>query len=139
MPQMDTDTLCEAFDLAPHPASAGEARHRVLAWLSCYSVAPQAAEAAELIVSELVTNAVLYSRSDVIRCTLRLGGGLLWIEVTDRGVGLPEPEARTPADDEMSGRGLLLVEAVSEAWGVSPALPSGRSVWATVRVREQRT
>jgi anti-sigma regulatory factor (Ser/Thr protein kinase) len=144
---MDTEVLCVAFDLAARPASVAEARHRTLAWLFGYPVGQEAAEAAELIVSELVTNAIVHSGSDMVSCVLRLGGGLLRIEVTDQGVGVAEPAVRKPADDDVSGRGLLLVSAVAEAWGVSPAGPrmeglsvppsplgsGGRTVWATVR------
>jgi anti-sigma regulatory factor (Ser/Thr protein kinase) len=137
MPQTDTDTLCEVFDLAPRAASAAEARHRALAWLFQHSVDQQAAEAAVLIVSELVTNAVVHSRSDVIRCALGLGSGLLRIEVTDQGADLAEPAVRTPAADDTSGRGLLLVSVVSEAWGVCLADAGGRTVWATLRMAEE--
>jgi serine/threonine-protein kinase RsbW len=136
MPQTDTDTQCETFDLAPHAASAAEARHRALAWLRQHSVDQQAAEAAVLIVSELVTNALVHSRSDVIRCALGLDRGLLRIEVTDQGADLPEPAVRAPAADETSGRGLLLVSVVSEAWGVLLAVSGGRTVWATLRTTE---
>ena len=129
---MDTEVLREAFDLAARAASVAEARHRALAWLFRCPVGQEAAEAAALIVSELVTNAIVHSGSEVVSCALRLGSGLLRIEVTDQGVGTAEPAARMPADDDVSGRGLLLVSAVSEEWGVS-AIPGGRTVWAVVR------
>ena len=130
---MDTEVLREAFDLAARAASVAEARHRTLAWLFRRPVGQQAAEAAALIVSELVTNAIVHSGSEVVSCVLRLGSGLLRIEVTDQGVGTAEPAARMPADDDVSGRGLLLVSAVSEEWGVSSTIPGGRTVWAVVR------
>jgi anti-sigma regulatory factor (Ser/Thr protein kinase) len=130
---MDTEVLREAFDLVACPTSVAEARHRTLAWLFRYEVGQQATEAAVLIVSELVTNAIVHSGSNKVSCVLRLGGGLLRIEVTDQGVGVAEPAVRKPADDDVSGRGLLLVSGVSEAWGVSPAVNRGRTVWATVR------
>jgi anti-sigma regulatory factor (Ser/Thr protein kinase) len=136
MPQADTDVLREAFDLSSRAASAAEARHRTLAWLFHHAVGRQAAEAAVLIVSEFVANAVVHSGGDVISCALRLGDGLLRIEVTDQGGGLAEPAAQEPAADEISGRGLLMVGAVSEAWGVSPAVAGGRTVWATLRAAE---
>jgi len=132
VPQTDTDALREAFDLAARSTSAAEARHRALAWLLRHSVAQDPAEAAVLIISELVTNAVLHSGSTVIGCTLRLDSGLLQIEVTDQGASQREPAIREPAADDVSGRGLLLVSTLSKAWGVTPARPSGRTVWATV-------
>jgi len=136
---VDTQVLREAFDLVACPTSVAEARHRTLTWLFRYAVGEQATEAAVLIVSELVTNAIVHSGSSKVGCVLRLGHGLLRIEVTDQAVGLAEPAVRKPADDDVSGRGLLLVSAVSEAWGVSPARPSGRTVWATVRADAQPT
>lgn len=132
VPQMDTEVLREAFDLAARAASVAEARHRTLAWLFRCPVSQRAAEAAALVVSELVTNAIVHSGSDVVSCALRLGNGLLRIEVTDQGTSGAEPAVRMPAADDVSGRGLLLVSAVSEAWGVSPAIPAGRTVWAIV-------
>ncbi len=131
---MDTEVLREAFDLAGRRGtSAAEARHRTLAWLLRHPVGQQAAETAVLIVSELVTNAVVHSGSDVISCALRLGSGLLRIEVTDQGGGRPAPAVREPAPDDVSGRGLLLVSTIAEAWGVTPAISGGWTVWATVR------
>jgi anti-sigma regulatory factor (Ser/Thr protein kinase) len=133
---MDTEVLRETFDLAARATSAAEARHRALAWLLCKSVGQQDAETAVLIVSELVTNAVLHSGSAVIGCALRLGNGLLRIEVTDQGSGSPEPTVCKPAADDVSGRGLLLVSTLADGWGVTPAARGGRTVWAAVRTTE---
>jgi serine/threonine-protein kinase RsbW len=133
VPQMDTEVLRETFDLAARGTSAAEARHRSLAWLTRHAVAPEVADTAVLIISEFVANAVVHSGSTVISCALHLGGGLLRIEVTDEGTGRTSPVVRHVTPDELSGRGLLLVSALSEAWGASPAVPSGWTVWATVR------
>lgn len=130
---MDTEALRETFDLPARRASAAEARHRSLGWLTRHAVAHQAAETAVLVVSELVTNAVVHSGSTVIGCTLMLGGGRLRVEVTDQGTGRTAPVVRHAAAYDMTGRGLLLVSAVSEAWGASRAVPRGWTVWALVR------
>lgn len=135
---MDTEVIRETFDLAARITSAAEARHRSITWLTRHAVAGQTAETAVLIVSELVTNAVVHSGSRVVSCALQLGGGLLRVEVTDQGTGQTSPAVRHAAADELSGRGLLLVSTVSEAWGVSPALPCGWTVWAAVRTTELR-
>jgi serine/threonine-protein kinase RsbW len=134
--QTDTEALREAFDLAARNTSAAEARHRTLAWLLRHSVGQEPAEAAVLVISELVTNAVVHSGTGVIGCVLQLGGGLVQIEVTDQGAGEQEPALREPDEGDVSGRGLLLVSAVSKAWGVTPVGPSGRTVWATVIAAE---
>jgi anti-sigma regulatory factor (Ser/Thr protein kinase) len=132
LPPADTEALREAFKLAARSTSAAEARHRTLAWLLRHSIDQEAGEAAVLIISELVTNAVLHSGSSVIGCTLRLDSGSLHIEVTDQGASRQEPAVGEPAADDVSGRGLLLVSALSKAWGFTPGSPSGRTVWATV-------
>jgi anti-sigma regulatory factor (Ser/Thr protein kinase) len=132
LPPADTEALREAFKLAAHSTSAAEARHRTLAWLLRHPIGEEAAESAVLIISELVTNAVVHSGSSVIGCTLRLDSGSLHIEVTDQGTGPAAPVVGDPAADDVSGRGLLLVSALAKAWGVTPAMPSGRTVWATV-------
>jgi anti-sigma regulatory factor (Ser/Thr protein kinase) len=132
LPPADTEALREAFKLAARSTSAAEARHRTLAWLLRHSIDQEAGEAAVLIISELVTNAVLHSGSSVIGCTLRLDSGSLHIEVTDQGDSRQEPAVGEPAADDVSGRGLLLVSALSKAWGFTPGSPSGRTVWATV-------
>jgi anti-sigma regulatory factor (Ser/Thr protein kinase) len=133
MPQTDITVLRETFDLAACTTSAAEARHRSLAWLARHAVAEQAADTAVLIVSEFVTNAVVHSGSTVIRCTLQLTAGLLRIEVTDQGTSTTSPVVRHASTDEVCGRGLLLVSAVSEAWGALPAISGGWTLWAAVR------
>lgn len=85
-------------------------------------------ESAVLVVSELVTNAVSHANS---ACTvvLRLQPGWLRIEVSDRADASPEPQ---PVDlDGTSGRGLMIVGALSDAWGVEPQ-ERGKCVWAVL-------
>jgi CheY-like chemotaxis protein len=81
-----------------------------------------------LIVSELVTNAVVHAES---ASELRLvpGEGILHIEVADDGSLAPDP--RIAEDDDEHGRGLLLVGVLSAAWGTE-ATPSGKVVWADI-------
>jgi anti-sigma regulatory factor (Ser/Thr protein kinase) len=131
MPHTSAHELREAFDLPACRTSAAEARRRTLSWLMRHLVGQEPVEAAVLIVSELVTNAVVHSASSVVSCALRLGGGLLYIEVTDEGTGEREFAVREAAADDVSGRGLLLVSTLSKAWGVT-AVPSGLTVWAAV-------
>jgi CheY-like chemotaxis protein/anti-sigma regulatory factor (Ser/Thr protein kinase) len=86
-------------------------------------------DAAELVVSELVTNAVSHARG---RCEVRLAmlDDALRIEVSDGGAGTPEPMAATERDDH--GRGLLLVSAIASAWGVESLPGVGKLVWAQI-------
>ena len=87
---------------------------------------------AELLVSELVTNAVLHSRGDV-SLTLAVADGLLEVGVTDPGPRLPPQrrlESRTagPPWTAEGGRGLRLVDRLSVEWGVV-TLSQGKQVW----------
>ncbi|MDX3453598.1 ATP-binding protein [Streptomyces sp. ME02-8801-2C] len=93
-------------------------------------------EAAELVLSELVTNAlrvpVPSDRQVGVRIARSLAEGLLRLEVSDAGSGLPQ--VRTPGDEETCGRGLLLVEALAHRWGVEDRVGGvGKTVWAELK------
>lgn len=96
-----------------------------------------AQDTAELIVSELVTNvyrAAAQSAADdtpVFRLGLFTDRRALVIEVFDTVPGEPEP--RAAGDDGEDGRGLMIVEALSERWGTR-RFPNGKAVWARLRV-----
>jgi anti-sigma regulatory factor (Ser/Thr protein kinase) len=80
---------------------------------------------AELLVSELVTNAVRYAQGQ-IGLRLVLEGGLV-IEVLDDSAALPR--LRHPDDQDERGRGLQVVSQVAQRWGARRAV-SGKIVWA---------
>ena len=84
-------------------------------------------EDAELVVSELVTNALVHGQS---ACELRAGlsDAALRLQVVDDGQGMPDPQAATDTDEH--GRGLLLVSVLSTAWGVELLPDGGKIVWA---------
>ncbi|MEU3219045.1 ATP-binding protein [Streptomyces sp. NPDC006971] len=85
-----------------------------------------------LCVSELATNALMHGvppgRGYVVRLLLREGGAALRVEVHDSGSG--EPAVREPGTGPAgeSGRGLLIVAAVADRWGVGERDP-GKVVW----------
>ncbi|MCP9959639.1 ATP-binding protein [Streptomyces sudanensis] len=94
------------------------------------AVGDEEATTASLLVAELTANAALHGRvrGRHARLTLTLTAGTLRIEVTDaRGDRLPAP---TPDADGESGRGLLLVASLADAWGCEPHDPGGKTVWA---------
>lgn len=79
-----------------------------------------------LVISELVTNAVSHGRSPVT-VGLRLGADHLLVEVEDEDH--QPPVLQQPGWEALGGRGLLLVDALSRAWGSAPC-PTGKIVWA---------
>jgi signal transduction histidine kinase len=89
--------------------------------------APETAESAELLTSELATNCVQHARTgfELDVCAQ----GEVRIEVRDSGQGTPR--LRSPALHDPSGRGLQIVAALSGSWGVIPS-PHGKSVWFTL-------
>lgn len=78
-----------------------------------------------LLVSEIATNAILHGAGDVrirlLRTHLRLR-----VEVGDDSIDLPA--VRTPRADAEGGRGLALVEALSDSWGTD-VQAGGKTVW----------
>nr|WP_078509092.1 ATP-binding protein [Streptomyces zinciresistens] len=87
---------------------------------------PGRSDIAELLTSELVTNAIVHTGHEAY-LTATLGPDGLRVEVRDFVARRPEP--RVPdADDGTNGRGLLLVQALADAWGVRTH-GVGKAVW----------
>src|SRR3954447_19333315 len=84
-------------------------------------------DAAALIITELMTNAALHGRGPVT-VRIRPTGDRVRVEVQDTGSGVPMIPAQST--DAMTGRGLRLVAALSQSWGVEPAAAGGKTVWA---------
>ncbi|WP_433515981.1 ATP-binding protein [Nonomuraea sp. CA-143628] len=96
----------------------------------------QGVDEACLVVTELVTNSILHTRSArpggvVVVELAEISDGLSRIEVMDEGAGTV-PRPRESDDDACHGRGLRLVEQVSARWGVYPGPLGGSVVWAEV-------
>ncbi|WP_018502819.1 ATP-binding SpoIIE family protein phosphatase [Parafrankia discariae] len=116
-------------------ASAGQARTAVRHSLLDAGIG--SLDDAILLVSEVVTNAVLHARSDlVLRATLE--PGRLRVSVEDReGTALPRPGGSSQNDPEAEhGWGLLLVEALAQAWGVETT-PDGKRVWFEMEIPDE--
>ncbi|GCD35665.1 histidine kinase [Streptomyces chrestomyceticus JCM 4735] len=117
--------------LPPAARSASWARRLTGLYLdrpgsACYLVDT---DAAQLVVTELVSNATRHARSD---CRLRLcgGGGFLSIEVHDDDPA--HPQARPATADDEGGRGLFLVDALSTDLTVLDDPGGGKTVRATL-------
>jgi anti-sigma regulatory factor (Ser/Thr protein kinase) len=121
--------------VVPHHARGARlARHRLTDELAGIIDADLLADAAA-VAAELVGNAVRHGSAlpgDVIRLAWRLiSGEILEIRVTDGGSPVA-PEPRSVAPDSIDGRGLTIVAALAETWGVERD-GLGQSVWARLR------
>ncbi len=112
--------------LSADEAAARAGRRHLVMVASTLGTAPALVEVALVLVSELVTNAVLHGRSNPRLAVLaRAGGGLF--------VGVGDDNSRHPVmQDEdqqaLGGRGLRLLDSLATRWGVRPE-PPGKVVW----------
>jgi anti-sigma regulatory factor (Ser/Thr protein kinase) len=107
------------------PDAVPAARHFVREALS--DQPSEITSAAELMASELATNCVRHAHTD-FELTVHAEGEIR-VEVRDTGRGRPTVLSPSPRDPY--GRGLRIVEAMSDTWGVTPA-GSGKAVWFTL-------
>jgi hypothetical protein len=80
------------------------------------ALGPTRTQRLDLVVSELVTNAVLHGQGEV-QLRLVVDGERIYGEVIDQGGGF-EREVRQRGPEELGGRGLMIVEALSARWGI---------------------
>ncbi|MCX5252088.1 SpoIIE family protein phosphatase [Streptomyces sp. NBC_00201] len=114
------------WQLAARDDTAAHARTLVSAALRRWHTSDQAQDSALLVISELVTNAVVFTTGPV---TVRLvkAGGRLICEVGDTGNGRPRLRRGQVLDD--SGRGLHVIHKLTTRWGVRWT-NAGKAVWA---------
>ncbi|AKZ56904.1 hypothetical protein SAM23877_3859 [Streptomyces ambofaciens ATCC 23877] len=89
-------------------------------------------DAAVLLLSEMLTNVLVHTDADallVAEVTGEPGERRIRVEVTDSGDDLPHK--RRPGEMASSGRGLMLIELLADAWGVAPR-GDGKSIWYEV-------
>ncbi|WP_399431842.1 ATP-binding protein [Streptomyces sp. WAC05374] len=110
-----------AADLAAVPEVRRALRELLRHW-----GAPGGADVAELLTSELLTNALIHTEHGAV-VTAAMNPAGLRVEVRDFTTALPSPYAPS-VDDGTHGRGLVLVQALADAWGVH-AHGVGKVVW----------
>ncbi|GGR89906.1 ATP-binding protein [Streptomyces parvulus] len=118
--------------LPSRPESAATARRlaQVVA-LRQWQLGPKVTEDTVLLVSELVGNAVRHTGARVFGLHMRRRPGWIRVEVRDPSRGLP---CLMPVQEtDISGRGLFLVDKLSDRWGVD-LLPRGKTTWFEIRV-----
>ncbi|WHM38256.1 ATP-binding protein [Streptomyces sp. BPTC-684] len=110
------------------PAGAASARQQIAEWIRAWGVLlePDLLDTAELVASELITNAVRHAHGP-ITASAYLSAKALRIAVIDTSSDIPE--VGLPDADEEDGRGLFLVAALADRHGFEP-LPSGKRCWA---------
>jgi anti-sigma regulatory factor (Ser/Thr protein kinase) len=124
VPDRSAASTSASTDLPGETASARRARRFVVAALEALGVAASR-DTAELLVSEVVTNAVVHGGSGV-RVTVESADGRVRVSVCDES---PEvPVVREPVPEDEHGRGMFLVAKMSNRWGVDP-LAVGKCVW----------
>lgn len=126
----------------PHgPAGVGQARHRMREQLRSRGVSDSVVDDAVLILSELLSNACRHGRplgwqtetgDGDVRAAWRVDrtGGLT-VEVTDGG-GPTRPIPATPSVTARGGRGLNIISALAQEWGVRDDAPGEVTVWVLV-------
>jgi histidine kinase-like protein len=143
------------------PIAAAQARGFVGETLHRWDLQDLAADA-QLAVTELVTNAILHARTPIV-VTLCVAGGIAEVAVTDYDPRTPralphrenlladldalgpgaddDPDPRHvglhygPSGSVAAGRGLIILDAISSAWGVTEN-PQGKDVWARLPVSD---
>ncbi|MFJ4843797.1 MULTISPECIES: ATP-binding protein [unclassified Streptomyces] len=119
--------------LTSRPESAATARRLALSVLRLWGL-PQFDDVVELLVSELVGNAVRHTGARTFGLRMLRRRGWIRVEVRDPSRALP---CLMPVREmDISGRGLFLVDKLADRWGVD-LLPRGKTTWFEMRVMER--
>jgi anti-sigma regulatory factor (Ser/Thr protein kinase) len=122
-----TDDWSHRVVLSADPVSASIAREFVCRHLVAHDEV-ELVDDVRLVVSELATNALAHAQTPFV-VTLSRTDGLVVVTIHDASSEVPVRGA--PDVTDMSGRGLMIVELVSEAWGTSTDADGSKSVWAS--------
>ncbi|MGW0413313.1 ATP-binding protein [Streptomyces collinus] len=120
-----------ALSLPATPAAASQARHQAVDAIAGWGsgLGAEVVHTAELLVSELVTNAVQYAGTGSVSLAVCLDEAVLRIEVCDTSPVLPQPAL--PDADSEGGRGLFLVAALADRYHAEPT-KNGKCCWAEI-------
>lgn len=131
-----------SIEFAARPSNVALARRHAQTTLSAWDIVPETADTAVLLISELVTNACIASATRlphadheaIITQTLRRYPDHIVIEVSD-----PDPRPPVLTDtgpDAESGRGLIIVQALSKEWTWFYSPSGGKTVHCTLEYHE---
>jgi anti-sigma regulatory factor (Ser/Thr protein kinase) len=116
------------LSVASDARSPGTARRFLAATLGEWGC-PEYGDDAALLLTELVTNAALHAKTDIV-IRVELGNDHLRVAVTDSSPR--QPVVRHYSEQSTTGRGLALVSAVARRWGIEPNPDGTKTVWAEV-------
>ena len=129
-PQLDVRA---AVVLAPVPESARAARRFITEFCAAARLPDEICHTAALLVSELVTNAILHGRSAATLEAHR-PPEFIRVAVRDENPSLPAV-GDNPAFGAESGRGLMIVSMLAPRWGIEPA-DGGKAIWFELDVTD---
>jgi anti-sigma regulatory factor (Ser/Thr protein kinase) len=115
--------------LTPHPTSVGAARRFVRDVMMSRQVSDGVVDTVELLTSEVVTNAIVHGRSGP-QLAVEIDGTVVRVAVRDTSPELPV--RRLSHLDDVSGRGVVIVEELASAWGVDREHNGAKRVWFEV-------
>jgi anti-sigma regulatory factor (Ser/Thr protein kinase) len=115
--------------LTPHPTSVGAARRFVRDVMMSRQVSDGVVDTVELLTSEVVTNAIVHGRSGP-QLAIEVEGNVVRVAVRDLSPELPV--RRLGHVDDVSGRGVVIVEQLASAWGVERERNGAKRVWFEV-------
>jgi anti-sigma regulatory factor (Ser/Thr protein kinase) len=119
----------QQWRLAATARSVPEARRHVVAILEQWHL-ESLVDTAQLLTSELVTNAVLHARTDMVLTVEERDGGGVRIAVTD--LSPVSPALRRHSATSTTGRGLRLLDQLADSWNVDDDNGGGKTVWFTL-------
>ena len=115
--------------LTAHPTSVGAARRFVRDVLMSRQVSAGVVHTVELLTSEVVTNAIVHGRSGP-QLAVEVGDHVVRVAVQDLSPELPVRRLGHP--DDVSGRGVIIVEELASSWGVEREQNGSKQVWFEV-------
>jgi serine/threonine-protein kinase RsbW len=125
----------ETARFPPDPSSVTRARHWLVDRLTSHGRSALV-PAAELCLSELAANAVRHARTDFEVELSDIGDGGVRLAVSDENPERPHRRPAAPLD--LDGRGLNILAALADDWGVADHPPAGKIIWCTLTVAGSR-
>ena len=117
------------MSLSRSSLSPSRARDALLNLLADRNVDGELKDVAALVVTELVTNAVRHG-DEPIELSVDLTDETLRVEVADSDRDVEAVHIAAASSDRVTGRGLVLVDGVSQRWGADRRADRGKTVWA---------